>query len=165
MRFTLALLLGCLLFPPVAMAQTPTGDWLVENGEAVIRIVDCGDTLWGVVAWQKRPGGRDLHNPKPSLRNRPTLGIPVLLHMRRGEDAGSWEGEVYNAKDGKTYDATITLRDADTLNVEGCALAILCGDEDWKRVTTTASVATGSAVSESPANICSRIPGVSGRSH
>ena len=50
--------------------------------------------------------------------------MPVLLHMTPGDEPGHWEGEVYNADDGNTYDASITLRGADALHVEGCALGI-----------------------------------------
>lgn len=150
-----------------AHAQDPTGNWLVENGEAVVRIVDCGGTLWGVVAWQKTPLGRDVHNPEPALRNRPTLGMPVLLHMRRGEEPASWEGEIYNARNGKTYDATMTLQGADSLQIEGCTLGVLCGGQDWQRVEPPDAITTGSAPAapDAPQAICSRILSGSGRPH
>jgi uncharacterized protein (DUF2147 family) len=116
-----------------ASALDPTGEWDTENGDAHIRIVDCAGRLWGVVSWAKAPGN-DIHNPDPSLRSRPTVGMPVLLNMKPGDDPGTWEGEVYNAKNGRTYDASIEIKSADTLHVEGCALAVLCGGEDWKRL-------------------------------
>ncbi|MEJ2434017.1 MAG: DUF2147 domain-containing protein, partial [Pseudolabrys sp.] len=82
-----------------ARAQGPVGAWRVADGGAHIRIVDCGGVLWGVVSWEKTPG-RDRKNPNPALRNRPTLGMPVLLHMRPSDERGRWEGEIYNAEDG-----------------------------------------------------------------
>jgi len=90
--------------------------------------------MWGVVAWEKTPGGRDSNNPDVSKQSRPTLGMPILLSMKKkaGEDA--WEGQVYNAKDGKTYDSTITPTDADHLEIRGCVLGFLCGGETWTRV-------------------------------
>lgn len=152
--------------PEVARAQTPMGDWLVADGSARIRIVDCGDALWGVVAWTKSPRGYDVHNPNATQRTRPILGLPVLLHMRPAEDTGTWEGEVYNAKNGKTYDATMTLRNEDILHIEGCTYAVLCGGEDWQRVTPADSATTGNAaVSDSTEAVCSRIPTVSRRPH
>lgn len=117
-----------------APAPDPTGEWLVSDGSAHIRIVNCGSALWGVVSWQKKPGV-DRYNPDPAQRSRPTLGIAVLRNMRPGDDPGQWEGEVYNAKNGKTYDASIELHKPNTLHVEGCALGILCGSEDWTRLT------------------------------
>ena len=47
---------------------------------------------------------------------------------------GLWQGEVYNAENGKTYDAKISLTSADVLRIEGCILGFLCGGEDWTRV-------------------------------
>ena len=40
-----------------AVAADPTGDWLVEKGYAHIRIDNCGGKLWGIVVWEKQPGG------------------------------------------------------------------------------------------------------------
>jgi uncharacterized protein (DUF2147 family) len=134
-----AALVGCLLSAASpARAQSPVGEWRVADGGAHIRIVDCDGALWGVVSWEKKPG-RDRANPDPSKRNRSTLGMPVLLHMRPGDERGHWDGEVYNAEDGNTYDASIELRSADILHVEGCALGILCGGEDWMRLAQTES--------------------------
>jgi uncharacterized protein (DUF2147 family) len=140
-----------------AWAQDATGEWLVEDGTAQIRIVNCGDALWGVVSWEKTPGGRDAENPDPSKRNRPTLGIPTLLDMRASAP-GKWKGEVYNAEDGKTYDASITLRNADTLHIEGCVLGFLCGGENWTRTQAKPSSGTADDPATAPAAaICSRL--------
>ena len=43
-----------------------------------IKIADCDGRLWGVVAWEAKPG-TDVKNPDPNLRSRPTLGMPILL--------------------------------------------------------------------------------------
>jgi uncharacterized protein (DUF2147 family) len=157
-----------------AYAQDPTGEWQVANGAAQVRIVDCGPALLVVVSWEKKPG-RDINNPNPGLRQRPTLGMPILLHMRPSDEAGKWDGEVYNSEDGRTYDASIALRSADTLHIEGCALGIFCGGENWTRVTQPPSVVsrtrtrhtTGTRASgRSPAAaICSRVAASARRSH
>ncbi len=150
-----------------ARAQGPVGEWRVADGKAHIRIVDCSGALWGVVSWEKRPGGRDTNNPHPALRRRPTLGMPVLLHMKPGDERGRWEGEVYNADDGNTYDASIALHGPDTLHVEGCALGFLCGGENWSRLSGRAAT-TGAAHSPAllPAGaVCARIGAAAGRSH
>lgn len=158
MRLGFALLLAFLLSAETARAQNPTGTWLVADGTTHIRIVNCSDSLWGIVAWTRSPDGRDVNNPDPALRTRRTLGIPVLLDMRPAAKAGRWKGEVYNAKDGRTYDATITLRSADTLHIEGCVLGILCGGEDWQRVRPAKTNTTGSPpVPDSTKSICSRL--------
>jgi uncharacterized protein (DUF2147 family) len=117
-----------------AQAADPTGDWRVADGVANIRVAQCGGSMWGVVAWEKEPGGRDANNPDPSKKSRPTLGMPILLDMKKKAGADSWEGQVYNAKDGQTYSSSITPTDADHLEIRGCVLGFLCGGETWTRV-------------------------------
>ncbi len=123
-----------LLASGAAQAADPTGDWRVADGVANIRVAQCGGNMWGVVAWEKQPGGRDGNNPDASKRSRPTLGMPILLDMKKKAGADSWEGQVYNAKDGQTYSSSITPVDADHLEIRGCVLGFLCGGETWARV-------------------------------
>ncbi len=125
---------------PATAAPEPTGEWLVAKGIARIRIVNCGSALWGVVAWEKR-ADTDRNNPDPRLRSRPTLGMPILLGMKPAE-ANRWEGEIYNSQDGKTYQANISLRGTNVLQVRGCVMGFLCGGEDWSRVKPEDSTAT-----------------------
>jgi uncharacterized protein (DUF2147 family) len=127
-----AAIIALTIAPAAAAPADPTGDWLVEKGVARIRIVNCDNALWGVVAWQRHPD-TDRNNPDPRLRNRPTLGMPVLLGMRPVE-RNRWEGRIYNAQDGRTYQANISLRNPSVLQVRGCVLGFLCGGEDWRRV-------------------------------
>ena len=62
----------------------PTGEWRVADGSALIRVVDCGTALWGVVAWERK-SGRDVHNPDPALRRRPPHPRPVLAAAEDAE--------------------------------------------------------------------------------
>lgn len=122
-------------------ASGPAGYWTVANGKAVIRVVDCQGQYWGLVAWEQTPGGRDANNPSASLRDRPTLGMPILLGMTPSSEPNSWHGEIYNSQDGRTYSGRITLADPNTLKVEGCVLGFLCGGEDWHRASGTSAFA------------------------
>jgi uncharacterized protein (DUF2147 family) len=131
-----------------ALAQTPVGEWLVEDGTAHIRIVSCGTALWGVISWTKGEAGKDENNPDPAKRNRSVLGIPILMNMK--PSGKKWEGEVYNAENGKTYDSNISLSSVDVLRIEGCVLGFLCGGENWKRVTATKA-------SSPDQEVCSRV--------
>jgi hypothetical protein len=90
--------------------------------------------MWGVVAWEKISGGRDTNNPDASKQNRPTLGMPILLDMKKTAGVDQWEGQVYNAKDGQTYSSTIRPTGPDQLEIKGCVLGFLCGGETWTRV-------------------------------
>src|SRR5882757_5376559 len=117
-----------------ALAADPTGDWKVADGVANIRVAQCNGNMWGAVAWEKTPGGRDSHNPDASKQNRPTLGMPILIDMKKKPGVDAWVGQVYNAKDGQLYDTTIKPVGTDQLEIQGCVLGFLCGGETWTRV-------------------------------
>lgn len=120
---------------------------MVEEGVARIRIVDCNSHLWGVVSWEKNPGGVDAQNPDKTKRTRPTLGIPILLDMTKSPsgNADQWTGKIYNAENGKTYDAKIKPIGPDKLELKGCLLGFLCGGQTWSRyVDPVAPPPTGS---------------------
>src|SRR5271169_4158116 len=130
-----ALISGIFLAASFAWAQAadPTGDWRVADGVANIRIAECNGSMWGVLAWEKTPG-RDTNNPDVSKKNRPTLGIPILIDMKKKPGVDQWEGQVYNAKDGQSYSSTIKPVGSDQLEIQGCVLGFLCGGETWTRV-------------------------------
>src|SRR5260370_12373298 len=113
-----------------ALAADPTGDWRVADGVANIRVAECNGSMWGVVAWEKTPGGRDKNNPDVSKQNRPTLGMPILIDMKKKAGADQWQGQVYNAKDGQFYSSTIRPIGSDQLEIQGCVLGFLCGGEN-----------------------------------
>jgi uncharacterized protein (DUF2147 family) len=117
-----------------AMAADPTGDWKVADGVANIRVAECNGSMWGAVAWEKTPGGYDTNNPDVSKRIRPTLGMPILIDMKKKAGVDQWEGQVYNAKDGQYYSSTIKPVGSDQLEIQGCVLGFLCGGETWTRV-------------------------------
>jgi len=150
----IAILFGCVIAfaSNPARAEDPTGDWLVAEGTAQIHIENCSNALWGFVAWEKEPGGRDTENPDPSKRDRPTLGLPILLNMQAStRKPGWWDGEVYNAQNGKTYTSHIALEGSDSLRIEGCVLQILCGGQTWTRVKPPDAPAAATPVKPAPA--------------
>ena len=126
------LFLATVLSP--ALAADPTGDWKVADGVATIRVAQCNGNMWGVVSWEKTPGGKDKNNPDPAKQSRPTLGMPILIDMKKKAGADAWEGQVYNAKDGQLYSSTIKPVGTDQLEIQGCVLGFLCGGETWTRV-------------------------------
>ena len=127
-----------------ALAADPTGDWKVADGVANIRVAQCSGNMWGVVAWEKMPGGKDKNNPDAAKQSRPTLGMPILIDMKKKPGVDAWEGQVYNAKDGQLYSSTIKPVGTDQLEIQGCVLGFLCGGETWTRV--------GPPIPSSPAN-------------
>src|SRR6266700_5691037 len=127
-----------------ALAADPTGDWRVADGVANIRVATCNGSVWGAVAWEKAPGGKDSNNPDASRQSRPTLGMPILIDMKKKAGVDAWEGQVYNAKDGQLYSSTIKPVGTDQLESQGWVLGFLCGGETWTRV--------GRPIPLSPAN-------------
>jgi uncharacterized protein (DUF2147 family) len=137
-----------------AVAGDPAGEWLVEDGTARIRIALCSGSLWGVIGWEKTPG-TDTENPDPAKKTRPTLGIPILINMKpSGPD--KWAGQIYNAQNGKMYEASVSLESEKALKVRGCILGgLFCGGETWSRFPVPPAPA---------ATLCNRLGGASGTS-
>jgi len=117
------------------------GDWLVKEGYGHVRIDNCGGKMWGIVSWEKTPGV-DNENQDPTKKGRPLLGTPVLYAMAPAKEPGKWTGEVYNSQNGKMYQATISLANENTLDLEGCLVWPLCQTQQWTRVTTPPPNAT-----------------------
>lgn len=116
-------------------AQGLQGTWLMENRKAEVRVYSCGDALCGKVSRiLKYPsdGARtDIHNGNKALRNRPLVGLPVLLDFTPDKDA--MKGEVYDPKSGRAYRATITQDNPNKLDIKACLLFI-CKSQQWTRI-------------------------------
>jgi len=147
-RFTLALLL---LLPLPAAAQSVNGLWLTQSRGAEIRLGSCADATRGpVCGWIERlldPKGADgkpvaaetvtdARNADPSLRGRKLQGMVLLYDFRPGSAAGAFEeGTIYNAEDGKTYRANISLQSDGTLRLRGYVGAPMFGTTQvWTRL-------------------------------
>ena len=109
------------------------GRWLVEDGNAVIEIGDCGDgTPCGTLEWvdmSQASSDRDIHNPDPDLVGRPLIGMPMLWGFR--EKGSSWgRGRIYDPKTGKTYGSNLKRRKDGSLRVKGC-VGPFCQTQTW----------------------------------
>ena len=130
--------------PCWAAPADPVGTWLVKDGDARIRIDHCPrlrDRVCGYLVWTKEAAtgqaNRDEHNPDAAKRNRPVLGMQILLGL--AADGAAFSGQIYNAENGKTYDAHVTRKDATHLTLKGCVLTYLCQSQTWTRVDDVAS--------------------------
>ena len=130
--FALAAILGLAGGAASAAELTPIGDWLVKDGYANIRIDNCGGKLWGIVSWEKTPGGVDSENPDPAKKARPILGMPIVIAMVP-KGPNKWWGEIYNSQNGKMYTAGISVADENTLDLEGCLIWPACLTQQWTR--------------------------------
>jgi len=132
-----------LLFVGVARAgdiDGIAGAWVNGDGDGWIELrIDEGQLI-GVIAGSpqdpnnEKPPRTDDRNPDPALRSRKLLGLRIL-HGFRHDAEGRWTGgRIYDPNSGKTYRGTITVIDADTLDLRGYVGISLFGrTETWRR--------------------------------
>ena len=117
---------------PAFAAEGPSGEWVVADHTAVVRIQRCGGGYCGFVA-KGQQAVKDYRNPDPSKRGRSVVGIEVMFNMKQSGPE-SWSGETYNADDGQVYNGKITLTSPSSLNVAGCVPGGgICGSQNWTR--------------------------------
>ena len=123
-------------------AQDIIGKWWDEEkrGQTEIYKATTGK-LYGKIVWLKVPNDPktskpqlDIHNKDKSKRDRPNMGMIVLLGLVE-TSKGVFEGQVYNPKDGNTYSGTVTLRPDGKLKLRGyVGISLLGKTEVWERV-------------------------------
>lgn len=123
-----------------AYAADPLGTWYTEGNDSQVRIRNCGGALCGALVWLKVPNdpatGRpktDKENSDAAKRNRPLLGVEIVLSMKPDGTPDQWKGQVYNAKDGNTYTGYFTLTGANSAELKGCAMGFICKSQTWTR--------------------------------
>ncbi len=120
--------------PPAAPAAI-TGQWLTEDGSAVVTIAPCAPRspqLCGRLTRFTAPADantRDVHNPDRALRSRLVVGINILSGLTAS--GNSWTGRGYSPRDGRPFTATVST-DAGRLSVRGC-VSIFCQTLLWTR--------------------------------
>ncbi len=137
MRTIHALALGLLavsLAGPPALAADAFGVWRHPDNGSLVRTYECGGGLCAKVVKVQDPSRKDVHNPNPDLRSRPIEGIVIMNGARKTGD-NTWEGQLYNTRDGKTYSGVVTLKGPQKLELEGCVLGgLFCKGVTWSRV-------------------------------
>jgi uncharacterized protein (DUF2147 family) len=104
-----------------ALAQDPSGTWLVAEQDARVRVGPCGQSLCGWISWLE--GSTSLA----------AMGQRVLWDLKEQAD-GSWRGKAFNPRDGETYAGSVTVSGA-TLTMKGCVLGgLFCKSSLWTRV-------------------------------
>jgi Delta7-sterol 5-desaturase len=136
-----AIIVAATLVAATSGAQEIVGEWATQGYAARVRIESCTDNaqlICGTIAWLWEPvddNGTpivDRNNPSPELRNRPIVGLSILNDFRM-RDAAHWaEGTIYDPESGRTYNASLTFRSSDTLELEGCVLFV-CRKQVWRR--------------------------------
>ena len=121
-----------------ASFASPLGLWQAKDG-AKIRIEPCGQNLCGFIA-QTNPSQdpvtgqivKDKNNADPAKRNRPLVGVQVLISMKPN-GASKWSGQVYNDDNGRTYSGNLIELGPSSIKIEGCWL-MFCDGEDLTRI-------------------------------
>lgn len=126
----------------MALAAPSSGDaavgrWKTESHNAIVEINRCGPSICGRIltsdALRTNPGFKDAKNSDPALRNRPLLGLQILGGFTA--DGAGWSGgKIYNADDGKTYGADVTILSPNQLKLRGCVFKPFCKTQTWTRV-------------------------------
>ncbi len=130
--------LGLLATTGFAFAADPSGTWRLDNGKITVKVRQCGGEVCANIVGLKEPTYKDgkakidKYNKNPALRNRPLMGLAVLSNMKPTGD-GTWAGNIYNADDGRTYTATMTMT-GNTMKLKGCVAGIFCKTNTFKKV-------------------------------
>ena len=123
------------------------GLWDTEERDAKIEIYKCGAKYCGKIAWLKEatyPAGSkegvtgtpilDHNNPDPKLRERPLIGLPILIDFVFAGDNLWKNGKIYNSDNGKIYSGKLTLISPGQLNVRGfIGISLIGGSTTWTR--------------------------------
>jgi len=132
-----ALIAAGLATSSAVAAADALGTWRTSDGDVTVRVGACGAKLCGRIIAMQKPLDKkgkpkvDRHNPNAGLRNRPLIGLTVLTGMTPS-GANKWKGTIYNADDGRTYSAYMTLA-GNTMSVKGC-VAIFCSTKTFVRI-------------------------------
>ena len=122
-----------LLAAQPAYAATPiSGKWVTTEKDSIINIEPCGKNMCGKIEKFLTPVQGppfDRNNPDTALRNRPLLGLPILLALADSGD--EWKGKIYDPKSGKTYKSKAYRNPNGTLTVKGCISFLPCRTFIW----------------------------------
>ncbi len=134
----IALAAACLAALTNLALADPSGLWREPDG-GTVRVVHCGSGYCGMIASVNPPRDpatgkpvADKNNPDPAKRNRPVVGLQVLIGMRPA-GPNKWSGRLYDIDRGQFFVGHLIEVDARSIRIEGCAGG-MCGGEDLARV-------------------------------
>jgi len=120
--------------PPTPVVE---GVWVNPKGSVQVRTGQCGDKLCGWVVWASEKAKADTVKKGGG----PLIGTKLLRDYQVSGRA-RWTGLVYVPDMGSSFGSTLTLLDAQTMRVKGCALGgLICKSQDWRRVSGGSAMA------------------------
>jgi uncharacterized protein (DUF2147 family) len=135
MRIVLATLLLLSFSVPTQAASPIIGRWITKDTKGLVEIAPCGTRMCGhivrVLSGVRNPPSTDIRNPDHSQRQRPLVGLPILIDF--AERGDKWQGKLYSPEDGLFVKGTVSRNADGTLAVHGCAFIFICRDQVWHR--------------------------------
>jgi uncharacterized protein (DUF2147 family) len=128
----LALSLVMLALPASAQPADPSGTYLSETGETRVRIARCGGAYCGTII-SLQGEAKDVNNPDPKLKSRNLVGVQMISNIQPAADG--FTGQLYNYKDGKTYNGKMSFAGGKAMQLSGCVLGgLICRSQTWAKV-------------------------------
>ena len=117
------------------------GIWLEEKKESHIEIYKIDDMYYGKIVWLANPNNDDgsikldKENPDPELKNRNILGLEIIKNLEFIGSNNWGNGQIYDARTGKTYELNARLKSKDILLLRGfIGLSLIGKTTNWSRV-------------------------------
>ena len=117
------------------------GIWLEEKKESHIEIYKINDMYYGKIVCLANPNNDDgsikldKENPDPELKNRNILGLEIIKNLEFIESNYWANGQIYDARTGKTYELNARLKSKDILLLRGfIGLSLIGKTTNWSRV-------------------------------
>ncbi|WP_267394665.1 MULTISPECIES: DUF2147 domain-containing protein [unclassified Sphingomonas] len=120
-----------LMFAAASPAAQPAifGVWHNPKNSVAVRTGACGDKLCG---WIVRASDKARNDA--AAKGAPPLIGTALLRGYKPSGRGRWSGQVWIPDMGRAFGSTITMVDANTLNVKGCLIGgLICKSQLWRR--------------------------------
>ena len=117
------------------------GIWLEEEKQSKIEIYKKNNSFFGKIIWLKEPLDKhgneklDKENPNKLLKNKPIKGLVIMKDLKY-KKKGEWtEGEIYDARSGKTYSLEVYMKNSNELELRGyIGLTLFGKSTSWTRV-------------------------------
>lgn len=114
---------------PVSPQAAVIGIWHNPKNSVAVKTGACGDKLCGWVIRASEKAKTDV-----ASKGYPPLLGTALLRDYKASGKGRWSGQVYVPDMGRAFGSTVTMIDADTINVRGCLIGgFICKSQIWRR--------------------------------
>lgn len=110
------------------MQNAIVGKWMYEEKNLIVDVYKQDTDFKARIAWFHDDADtltpieqrQDMKNPDKDLRSRKIVGMDVLSGLAYDPKQNKWvKGKIYDCSSGKTWDATVWLKDPQTLEVRG----------------------------------------------